>query len=1054
MCEVKPNYFTCTLGEAVFLRKHGNASAQPFQTVLDLIKCRARDNPNSAALGFANPREKLRTKGFITFAELYELSRIAASVLKQTLSKSDDDGHSSTVGLFCHSSLDLVLSWLGLLQLRRTAFFLAPQLEAYAVEHLCQETGIREVLVDDAHRSQLSQIGGDIKINAIPSYHGERALATDIPEENAGPASASSVVFLQHTSGTSSGLPKPIVETEWGAVGCLPVSIDRNPVATFTTTPFYHGGVADSLRAWTSGAMIWFFPEGAMPITGDNIILAVNDARKRSKEACVKYFSSVPYVLQMLLEVEGGAGIELLKSMSLVGVGGAPLPPAIGDSLVQSGVKLLSRMGSVECGFLMSSHRKYSEDKQWEYLRVMDDSSLLEFEPRGDGSYATADLFEPHPQTPNAWRYHGRADALITLANGKKFDPQPIEDSLKSSNKIIQDVLVFGAGQNYPGALLFTSLNDCSDDECLERIWPDIEKTNSESPYHARLSRISLAIVRVNEGEAPIPKSTKGTVLRSQAKGQWAEMIHQVYTSPRNASNTASVPDDDLVQYLADLFREVLGRQIDPAEDIYSQGVDSIACVQITKQIQAGLVPAKGESLPQNIVYNNGTILALANTLKRIRHGDSSSVDGGEEELALMRRLVEKYTIFGASEVKRSLRRDTVVVLTGATGGLGAHILHELINDSRVTKIYCLLRGQSQFAAKQRISKALIKRKLRTEEELESSGAFVNRITCLRCDLGASDLGLSDNDRSCIINGATHIIHAAWTVNFTLGLTSFETQIANTRDLVGIAHASGADFFFISSTAAVCAAASKTVPERVSSEPGDASALGYSRSKWVAEQICVAAHARECKDGLTGSSTEPKVSIIRVGQLCGNEFGVWNTSEAYPLLLSTAKLTACLPDLPGETLDWLPVDTAATAVIEIALPREDSVATPQSNYTDTPVYHVLNPNQSPSWRQMLEWLPREPEGHSLEIVSASEWMKRLEAALTGDPASKHPSQALVGMWKQRYGLEGDVDNTESSVRQPAFEVESTQRVSQSIRELQPLDRHQVVRMWEWIRENC
>ena len=270
-----------------------------------------------------------------------------------------------------------------------------------------------------------------------------------------------------------------------------------------------------------------------------------------------------------------------------------------------------------------------------------------------------------------------------------------------------------------------------------------------------------------------------------------------------------------------------------------------------------------------------------------------------------MRQLVERYTATATFEEKKSKKQDIVVVLTGATGGLGAHILDELVNDSRVTKVYCLLRGQSHFAAKERVIKALVKRELRTGGELKISKALDGKVNCLRCDLGAPNLGLSDDDRPCIIDEATHFIHAAWTVNFNLGLKSFENQLANTRELAEIAYTGGVEFFFMSSTAAVSNTPSSAVLEKVSSEPKDASAPGYSRLKWVAEQICAAAHDRTNGKGSADAAEKAKFSIIRVRQLCGNRFGVWNTSEAYPLLLSTAKLTACLLDLSGETLNWL-----------------------------------------------------------------------------------------------------------------------------------------------------
>ncbi|KAI1298678.1 hypothetical protein F5Y03DRAFT_409122 [Xylaria venustula] len=1061
MYESKLNYFTYTIGEAAVLKEQEKL-ARSFQTVLQLVECQAKDNPNSPALGFTNPQEKPHRKepDFVTFADLDEFSRIAASELKKTLP--ENSHNSSTVGLFCYSSLDLVLSWLGLLRLGRKAFFFAT---------LCQAAGIKVIVVDESHEGVLSQIRGDIHIIRVPSFYGKRESIPDVITLRTDTEPMSSTAFFQHTSGTSSGLPKPISQTEWGAVGCLPVFSDPNPKATFTTTPLYHGGLADALRAWTSGAMIWFFPEDIMPVTGDNVVPALNAARRRSQEVRVKYFSSVPYVLQMLAEVEGCAGIELLRSMDLVGVGGAPLSPAIGDHLVESGIKLLSRMGSAECGFLMPSHREYDKDSNWQYLRAVSGHTSLVFEPREDGlselvvksswplllktnredgSYATADLFEPHPLIHNAWRYHGRADALIILANGKKVDPSPIEDELRSCNKMTQDVLVFGTGRDYPGAILFTRFTNLSDNDYLGAVWSDIERSNSQSSQHSRLSPLSLAVVRIDEGEEPLPKSSKGTVLRRQAESRYAKLINQVYATPRAVSTKIDVLDDELVQYICEIFRDVLGRRVNPEEDIYSQGVDSIACIRITKQIQATLNPSLADVLPQNLLYNNGTIIALANTLRQIRQGRSLSGHDDEEQYELMRRLVKQYSILDDYEDKNSKKkkRSIVVILTGATGRLGAHILNGLIDDCRITKVYCLLRGQSRFAAKERVFKALVKRQLRTEKEMKLSETYENKIFYLPCNLAAPSLDLSEEDRSLLIREATHIIHSAWTVNFNLGLKSFEGQIASTRDLIEMSRASGAEFFFISSTAAVSNTGSAVVPEKVSSEPRDASALGYSRSKWTAEQICASAYTQAAREGSTGSHGKPEVSILRVGQLCGNKFGVWNTNEAYPLLLSTAKITSRLPDLPSESVDWLPVDIAAMAVIEIALPHDNENSPRSMDYPDIPVYHVLNPHRSPSWRQMLDWLSKEPGSTPFEIVPASAWMESLEATMTADQEWKHPCQALVGLWKQRY-----IDPY-LSPKPLVFDVSSTQHTSQSIRNASSLSRQRVIKMWKWLQENC
>ncbi|KAM9875479.1 NRPS-like protein [Verticillium dahliae] len=168
---------------------------------------------------------------------------------------------------------------------------------------------------------------------------------------------------------------------------------------------------------------------------------------------------------------EDDYGIRTLQSMKLVGVGGAALATVTGDRLVAAGVNLLSRFGSAECGFLASSHRDYSFDKEWQYLRFGDVKEFVKFEGRhddlaellvkptwpskaktnlNDGSYATSDLFSPHNSLPDTWMYHSRSDAQVVLSNGKKFDPSTTESDILASLPQLRDVYIFGDGRPQP----------------------------------------------------------------------------------------------------------------------------------------------------------------------------------------------------------------------------------------------------------------------------------------------------------------------------------------------------------------------------------------------------------------------------------------------------------------------------------------------------------------------------------------------------------------------------------------------------------------------------
>ena len=131
--------------------------------------------------------------------------------------------------------------------------------------------------------------------------------------------------------------------------------------------------------------MIWLFPSKDMPITARNICSCLDVARSYAATEGlpkVRYFSSVPYVLQMM-EADG-KGLRVLQGMDIVGVGGAALPTEVGDRLVKNRVNLISRFGSAECGFILSSYRNFASDNDWQYLRNYNPRNLIEFERRED----------------------------------------------------------------------------------------------------------------------------------------------------------------------------------------------------------------------------------------------------------------------------------------------------------------------------------------------------------------------------------------------------------------------------------------------------------------------------------------------------------------------------------------------------------------------------------------------------------------------------------------------------------------------------------------------
>lgn len=889
------------------------------------------------------------------------------------------------------------------------------------------------------------------------------------------------IAYLHHTSGTSTGLPKPIPQTHHAAVGVLPTFDNCHDKATFTTTPLYHGGVADCFRAWTSNAMIWLFPGADVPITASNVLKCLECAQ-RSVETHqtpqVEYFSSVPYVLQMLAAEDNG--LHRLRQMKLVGIGGAALPQDAGDDLVQKGVNLVSRFGSAECGFLMSSHRDYAIDKEWQYLRS-NASSYLNFEPqedglaelivlpswphmakrnRDDGSFATADLFASHPTIPNAWKYHSRADSQLTLITGKKFDPAPLEDAISTSS-LLKDALIFGNGQQFPGALLFRAANaaEIANEELINDLWPLIQKLNAESQSHTRLFK-SMLTVMPNEALG-LEKSSKGTVLRGQAEKRYAQEIARAYDSrPDSYSNGIpsstedEVTDDDVPTAVSQVIQRVLGtsNSIPGESDLFSLGVDSVHCMQIRALLQERLLPSSAAHVPLNVVYDCGTIKRLANYLISVRKGQRVEL---EDETQMMRNLVQEYSSFSSEPLYSPVAAlsnmtnsapssGEVVILTGATGALGAHILSLLRSSGRVSEVHCFVRAATPAAANERVSKSLLARNKAPMDPTYS------KIKCHQCKLSDPALGLHPSTYKDLTTRTTLVIHAAWAVNFSTRLSSFvKDHIAGLRNLIDFALASKKTnplrFLFCSSTASVLGSQSTSpIAERISHDPMSASPLGYSRSKWVAESICEQAHLH--------TRLRDHIEVLRIGQLCGDtESGIWNVTEAWPLMLSSVKVTGSLPKLQGERLEWLPVDVAAEAVIEISLSEKTCQG---AAYSDIPVYHLLNPSTQGTWGDLLFWLQK--MSPAFKIVSPSTWVSQLDN-LTGE-AAKHPARKLLGLWKAAYyndrgGKPKQEEQRQVEERQERiFDMTETKNIAPVMRDVKPIGEDHFKKIWGWIEK--
>ncbi|KAK7713952.1 putative NRPS-like protein biosynthetic cluster [Botryosphaeria dothidea] len=1016
-----------------------------------------------------------------TGEELARMVELAASLYvsalpERALRKNSDDPP-KTIGLLGVSNLEYIITFLAAQRLGLTTLFFSIRLSDAGFAHLIEKTECQAVIVQSRYQAAMERAqtatGGSLVV--VPMFEGTYLfnpaimnamkpldLHFDPVREKEIPGG------IIHSSG-SSGLPKP-VPTWWHR--WLPFLDDRDVHKAFDnaliTAPLYHGyGILNLMRTVVFGGRMAFM-NANLPITGQQVLTAL----AASKCTCLL---TVPYTLKLVADIPGA--IDKMKALDMVQFGGSACPDELGDRLVAAGVTLGNSFGATETGGVMVRSRD-----QWNWLVPLPHAEpFMEFEHEGggvyhlvlkpgleskyfatrpDGSYDTKDLFRPHPTDPKKWKYVSRKDDTIVLVNGEKANPVPLEEAVKQ-HPDVQMAVGFGTQRDFLGMIVIPELRAASvpKQEMVERIWPRLEGANKIVPAYARISKDAVI---VKDAGTPFPLTEKTTLKRAAFIQQFAGDIDAFYARMAGGGvEQHQQPRDRSEAGMRDLVRRTVRETLqlqDASEltddaDFFLLGMDSLQATQV-RNVLAKELSVGADELPQNVAFDNPSVTRMAQFLVQMKQGAATS--SSQEEVAMG--LVKKYSQFPAINRKQTTRRPEkeVVVLTGATGSLGVHILNTLLHHPSVQRVYCLVRADSPNAALARIYAALKSARLLAR----LSPGQKEKIVALAGDLSQEHFALPPAAYDEMAAAVTTVVHNAWTVNFNMGLSSFEPHcIAGTHHLLSLCLRSSFDplptFAFVSTIGTV--ARSPEDPVRETLYPlAAAAAMGYAQSKWVTERVCAAASEQ------TGIATR----LLRIGQIVGDSaHGMWNPKEAVPLTVLAALTAGALPrSSPGrDRLSWLPADVVARAVVELALldGAEEGYAAPR-----VAVYHVCHP-RTISWDD--DFLPTlRRAGLRFETLPGPEWVRRLERS-ERDP-EKNPPMKLLSWFQGAYGggdggagdggappagdVEGLAETLPSDARVVTLDMTESRKAAPSLREPKTVGQEEMAKYLKFWKEEA
>ncbi|KAI9830055.1 MAG: hypothetical protein M1819_005885 [Sarea resinae] len=374
--------------------------------------------------------------------------------------------------------------------------------------------------------------------------------------------------------------------------------------------------------------------------------------------------------------------------------------------------------------------------------------------------------------------------------------------------------------------------------------------------------------------------------------------------------------------------------------------------------------------------FNNPAATAHTN-------GDSKESHRADEDArqAAVDQYIQKYTqgfsVPVRSDDNSSLRPSgQIVLLTGATGSLGSHLVAHFAELPTVTKVVCLNRSSSAEPA------------LRQRQAMESRGIYldkkaISKLKVLEADTSKPMLGLSSSEYDDLANTVTHIVHNAWPMSVKRPLKGFEPQFQVMQNLINLARDASCrlpqglktGFQFISSIATVGLyplwSGEACVPEK-KMDVNSVLPSGYGEAKIVCERMV---------DEMLGQHPDYfRPMTARIGQIAGSKSsGYWNPVEHLSFLIKSSQTLNALPAFVGD-LSWYPVNDVAATLADLLL----SDTTPYSTY------HVENPARQP-WSEMVSVLADALKISRANIIPFDDWLGRVDeypGSAEENPAAK------------------------------------------------------------------
>jgi amino acid adenylation domain-containing protein/thioester reductase-like protein len=421
-------------------------------------------------------------------------------------------------------------------------------------------------------------------------------------------------------------------------------------------------------------------------------------------------------------------------------------------------------------------------------------------------------------------------------------------------------------------------------------------------------------------------------------------------------------PRDETERQLANIWGQILDIQpIGIYDNFFDLGGHSLLVAQMVSQA----TELFKVELPLSSLFESPTVAGLAQAIARAQQPDVFLGDRNQPDL--LADAILDPSIFPENPGVDWDSEPQNILLTGATGFLGAFLLDELLQSTQAN-IYCLIRCSSLEVGQQKLRRNLTRYAL-------NAAAQSNRVIPVLGDLSRPLLGLDPEQFRQLAGQIDTIYHNGAFVNLIYPYAALRnTNVLGTQEVLRLASQVKVKPVHFISTLDVFQSAHHAQMEALLEqddfptgiEPGS----GYAKSKWVAEKLVKAAHER-------GIPT----CISRPGMIIGHsETGYSNTQDLVGRLIKGLIQLECAPQMSLD-MHLTPVDYVSQAIV--------SLSKQQTSWGKA--FHLTN-SHALSLAQLVQHI--QSLGYPLEYAEYSQWQAKLLGLDIGEDNALSPLTSL------------------------------------------------------------